>query len=213
MDDLNENLQPLIADALTYPVGSVKRQQKVQRIYQLVMKSKKLWKEYSPYYNDALQEMWEYCCQHLEEYDPTVCGVITWLDDRLKKRLRYNRDVRNRKWNQQAFAIQTDEGTTFDPIENLTAPSDIQPILEIWQETLNWVQADPEERLRNTLFRRRQDINAQILFLMRFPSETPWSSIAERFQLTPAETKDLPKFYNRRCLPLIREFGISRGYI
>lgn len=213
MDDLNENLQRLIADALTCPVGSVKRQQKIQRIYQLVMKSKKLWKEYSPYYNDALQEMWEYCCQHLEEYDPTVCSVITWLDDRLKKRLRYHRDVRNRERNRQVFTIQTDEGTTFDPIENLAARSDIQPILEIWQETLNWVQSDPEERLRNTLFRKRQDINAQVLFLMRFPTETPWSIIAERFQLTPAETKYLPQFYNRRCLPLLREFGISRGYI
>lgn len=213
MDNLNQTLQQLIADALANSIESVERQQQIQEIYRLVMKSKKLWKEYSPYYNDALQEMWEYCCQHLEEYDPTVCGVITWLDNCLKKRLRYYRDVRKRENQRQVFAIQQDDGTTFDPSEHLPASADIQPVLEIWQETLNWVQSDPDERLRNTVFRKRQEINAQALFLMRFPDETPWSAIAERFQLTSAEAKDLPKFYNRRCLPLLREFGSLRGYI
>jgi hypothetical protein len=75
------------------------------------------------------------------------------------------------------------------------------------------VQADPDGELQKTCFRNRPEINCQILFLKRFPAETPWSEIAAEFSLTPAEAKDLPKFYNRRCLPLVRKFGIAQGYI
>jgi hypothetical protein len=213
MKDLDETLRQLVAEACTHPPKSVDRQRALQEIYRLVMKSGKLWREYTPYYADALQQMWEYCCQHLEEYDPALSGVITWLDNYLKKQLRLFRDRQSRDYKRRAGVEQTEQGNFLDPVDRLPARPELKPTLDLWEKTLNWVQTDPQGILQATCFRKRADINAQTLFLMRFPSETSWQVIADRFHLTPAEAKDLPKFYNRRCLPLLRNFGVSEGYL
>ena len=81
MKNLADRLCLLIAQARSYSLTSMERRQKFTEIYRLTTKSRKLWRENTPYYEDALQEMWEYCYRHLEEYDPSVKGVITWLDD------------------------------------------------------------------------------------------------------------------------------------
>lgn len=213
MKDLDETLRQLVAEACTHPPKSVDRQRALQEMYRLVMQSGKLWREYTPYYADALQQMWEYCCQHLEEYDPTLSGVITWLDNYLKKQLRLFRDRQSRDYKRRAGVAQTEQGDLIDPVDRIPARSETEPVLDVWEKTVNWVKSDPDNVLQATCFRKRAEINAQTLFLMRFPSETSWQVIADRFHLTPAEAKDLPKFYNRRCLPLLRNFGISQGYL
>ncbi|EAW34153.1 hypothetical protein [Lyngbya sp. PCC 8106] len=212
MDNIHTQLRQLVAEACTYPPESVERRQKLNQIIRKIMRSGKLWRENSEYYNDALQETWEYCCGHLEEYDPERASVITWLDNHLKKRLRLWRDRKYRQLNRQITPSNTEANFT-DPIERVAADPDIQPVLEIWEKTTEWVNQDPDHLLCKTCFRNCPEINCQVLFLKRFPSETPWNDIASDFDLTPAETKDLPKFYNRKCLPLLREFGTSQGYI
>ncbi|MBO9998641.1 MAG: sigma-70 family RNA polymerase sigma factor [Cyanobacteria bacterium SID2] len=213
MDDLNERLCQLVVEARNCPSGSLARQQRLYQIYQLVRKSGKLWRDSASYYNDALQEMWEYCFQHLEEYDPTVKRVVTWLDDELKRRLRRYRDRHRRETHRQIAPSLTEEGSICDPVDNLPAKPDVQPVLDIWNNTVDWVHRDSEKRLRKTCFRHRSNVNCQVLFLKRFPEETPWKTIAEELDLDEAETKDIPKWYNRRCLPLLRDFGASQGYI
>ncbi|NES00541.1 MAG: sigma-70 family RNA polymerase sigma factor [Symploca sp. SIO1B1] len=213
MDELNQKLCQLMAEACTYPASSLERRQKLSEVHLLVMKSGKLWREYQPYYNDALQQMWEYCLQHPQEYDPTRGSVTSWLNYNLKKQLRRLRDAQYRQKQRQITVTITEYWQTIDPVENLPASPDIEPILEIWENTRTWVETDPKGILKNTLFRKRSDINAQVLLLRRLPPDTPWKNIAAEFQLTPAEAKDLPKFYNRKCLPLLRKFGRSQGYI
>ncbi len=213
MDELNLTLQTLIAEACKYPPRSLKRRQILSEVHRLVMQSGKLWKEYTPYYNDALQEMWEFCCQHPEQYDPTIKSVITWLDDYLKKRLRNFRDAKYRQQRREMTTLQTEAGETINSITNLPARADIQPILEIWEKTLEWVKSDPDNTLCSACFRGYKQINCQTLILRRFPSETPWATIAAEFKLTPAEAKDLPKVYSRKCLSLLRQFALAQGYI
>ncbi len=213
MSALNDTLKQLVADACTHPPRSATRQQCIQQIYSLVMKSGKLWKENTPYYGDALQETWEHCCQHLEDYNPALSAVTTWIDTRLKWTLRKWRDRQNRDQQRQANPPPSDDGNTINPIDNLASNPGASRALHIWQATVAWVRDDPEGKLQQTCFRKRPEINAQVLFLKRFPSETPWQEIADEFALNPRDAKELPKFYNRRCRPLLREFGIAQGYI
>ena len=213
MPTLDQTLRELIAEAQALGPKSLKRQQLLQKIYRLVMKSGKLWREYVPYYGDAVQQMWEYCCQHLDEYDPEVGAVTSWFNFRLKKEIRRLRDQHNRRRDRTVSPRPNQPGNPLDPVDNLPARPNIDPVLDILEKTVEWVKADPEGELRATRFRKRADINAQVLFLKRFPSETPWNAIAADFGLNAAEAKDLPKFYNRRCLPLLRKFGILHGYI
>jgi len=210
----SENLKQLVAQACTYPPRSAARQRCVQKIYRLVMKSGKLWNENTPFYSDALQETWEYCCQHLEEYDSSLSGVTTWIDTRLKWTLHKWRTRQNREQQRQVnHQITTNDGITRHTLDNLASNPGASRAMQIWQATVRWVQEDPEGKLRQTYFRKRPEINAQVLFLKRFPSETPWQDIANEFDLNSAQAKDLPKFYNRSCRPLLQEFGVAEGYI
>ena len=214
MNELDLKLRELIATALLYPSQSLERQQVLAQMHLLVMKSGKLWREHTSYYNDALQEMWEYCCEHLEEYNPDIKGPIVWLDDELKKRLRRMRDGKYRQQRRFITIKQTEQGVTNNPIDDIVSSPDIQPAIEIWEKTIQWVQEDPDRRLTSICFRKRPEINAQALILRRLPPNTlSWKTIGAEFNLNPAEAKDLPKFYNRKCLPLLREFGLSQGYI
>ncbi|MDJ0708680.1 MAG: sigma-70 family RNA polymerase sigma factor [Leptolyngbyaceae cyanobacterium MO_188.B28] len=213
MNELNQKLCQLIAEASQYPLKSLERQQRISEVHRLVMKSGKLWREGSSYYTDALQEMWEYCCQHPETYDPTVKQVITWLDDYLKKRLRRYRDARYRQQQRLLVVLESEKGKITDAVDTLSAPPDIQPTLDIWQATLDWARTDPDGTLRRTIFRKRPAINGRALILRRLPPDTPWADIAAEFKLNPAEAKDLPKFYHRKCLPLLRKFALSQGFI
>lgn len=213
MKNLAHQLRQLMDEARSCPAADRERRQKFTEIFRLVSRSRKLWRENTPYYEDALQEMWEYCYQNLEEYDPTIKGVITWLDDELKKRLRKYRSRWIRQQQRQATDRQTDEGQTRAIEDNIPSPPDLQPVLEIQKTTLSWVLCDPDRTLRDKWFRERREINARALIRRRFPVDMPWRVIATEFSLTEAEAKDLPKFYSRKCLPLLREFGAAQGYI
>jgi hypothetical protein len=213
MDDLNATLKQLVAQALSQPLKSNERRQTLYQIYQRVTRSRKLWRDRQPYYNDALQEMWEYCCHHLEAYNPDEKQVITWLDDELKRRLQRYRYAQQRDATKHLQADASPGSTLPTLAERLPAPPDIEPSLAMWEKTCHWVQTDPDEQLSTTQFRKRSQINCQWLCQRRFPPETSWGEIATELGLNAAEAKDLPKWYCRRCLPLLREFGVAQGFI
>lgn len=213
MDDLNATLKQLVAQAVSQPVKSTDRRQTLYQIYQLVTRSGKLWRDRQPYYNDALQEMWEYCCHHLEDYDPSVKQVITWLDDELKRRLQRYRYAQQRDATKHIPTQSEGNDRLPPPAERLPAPPDIQPSLAMWEQTLAWVRTDPDQTLGKTCFRKRPTVNCQKLCEQRFPPETAWGAIATELNLNAAEAKDLPKWYCRRCLPLLREFGVAQGFL
>ena len=205
--NLNQQLQQLVALACSYPAKSLMRRQKLNEVVRLVMKSGKLWKENTLYYNDALQQTWLYFCRNPEQYNPERCSVITWLDNCLKWRLQ---DFRSKETSEQVRTIfvsmQGTEETTHW-IENLPASPDIPPILE---ETYEWAEADPNGELRSTYIKGRPDVTCQILILRRLPPETPWKTIAKEFNLSPSTA---PNFYKRECLPRLRNFALLQGYL
>ena len=134
--NLNETLSQLVAEACAHAPRSVERQQRIQQIYQLVVHSGKLWRENTPYYGDAFQEAWEYCCQHLDDYDPSRSAVITWIDNHLKWKLKEWRRRERRDSERNASSIQTQEGKTLSPIENLASDSGTELAEQIWHNTL-----------------------------------------------------------------------------
>lgn len=213
MCNLNEKLKQIVTEACSCAPRSAERQRCIGKLYKLVMTSGKLWQENSPHYSDALQETWEYCCQHLEDYDPSLSAVTTWINTRLQWTLKKWRDRQIRDTNRHINPSSTQESELLNPVDRLSDNSQVERAKEIWEETLNWVRSDPDGILQKIYFRDKKNINAQVLFLMRFPSETPWAAIAQQFLLTEAEAKDLPKFYNRKCLPFLRQFGIRQGYL
>ncbi|MEM9216586.1 MAG: sigma-70 family RNA polymerase sigma factor [Cyanobacteria bacterium P01_F01_bin.150] len=210
---LDAHLQELVAQACGCAPKSAERQGYLQQVHYWVTTSNRLWRTNDDYYTDALQDMWEYCFQHVEDYAPDRAGVMTWLDVNLRRFLQRYRDRRQRNLKRHQSGVQTNDGETLNPIDRLPARSDVSPALEMFNRTLDWLRADPEGVLQKTCFRKRAEINAQVLIQKRFPDKIPWRAIATEFNLSPAEATDLPKFYNRRCLPLLRAFGKAQGYL
>ncbi|MDZ8186754.1 MAG: sigma-70 family RNA polymerase sigma factor [Nostoc sp. ChiSLP02] len=215
MSDLNEQLTYLIAQARRHSPGSPQRQKLLTQVIRLVQG--KLWKENTPYYQDALQQTWLYFSRNVcdgltgQTYDPTQGTVITWLNAYLKRRLQDFSLNQNRELatTVSVRVRQSNSGDieTIDPMDNIPANPETPPILENLEI---WVETDPDTELRSTHIKGRPDVNCQVLILKRLPPEVSWKELSEDFGL-PIPT--LSSFYQRQCLPRLRKFAEREGLL
>ena len=211
MEKLSQSLSQLVEEACKYPPGSRERQKNLTKIIRLV--NSRLWQENTSYYEDALQETWIYFCRNICEgksgqaYDPNKAGIVTWLNNYLKWRLK-DSFIKTTKRKQQTISAQMDENNRIiSPIDNLSAKTDIPPILE---EIKKWALEDKKHKLRRITLENQPQITAQLLILKRLPPETTWSQLAAEYGVAVGT---LSSFYQRKCKPLLREFSKSQGYI
>lgn len=216
MDKLEERLRQLVTEACSHQPGSAVRQKNLTQIIRLI--TRKLWKESTPYYQDALQQTWVYFCQNIcegntgEPYNPSRGTVVTWLNFYLKRRLQ---DFYIEDQKQKAKIVSSHSGQyksdatqkTVDPIDNLVAKPDIPFLLE---EVAKWVETDPDGELRTIHITNHPEVTAQVLILRRLPPEESWKDLSTEFNLT---ISTLSSFYQRQCLPRLRKFGESEGYL
>jgi hypothetical protein len=215
MSQLEERLRQLVQQACSHPAGSAERQKALTRIVQLVRP--KLWKENTPYYQDALQQTWLYFCHNLCEgrtgecYNPDRGSIVTWLNFYLKRQLQ---QFQIKEQAQQAKTVSgavqgrsNDADAPPDPVDNLPAPPDVPPLLD---EVKRWVEADSSGELRRAKLANCPGLNCQALILRRLPPETNWKDLADDYNL-PIST--LSNFYQRQCMPRLRKFGESEGYL
>lgn len=216
MKELEENLHQLVAQACKHKAGSIQRQRNLTKIIRLV--APKLWRENTPYYQDALQLTWVYFCQNICEgntgasYNPERGSVITWLNFYLKRRLQ---DFYIDTQRQQATIVSSwgrssrsdDDGAAINPVENLAAEPDTPPLLE---EVKQWVEADADGALSKLHIANHPNVTAKVLILRRLPPETSWKELAAEFNLS---VSTLSSFYQRQCLPRLRKFAETEGYL
>lgn len=216
MVQFDEQLRSLVTQACGHPPGSPQRQKLLTQIIRLT--SSKLWRESTPYYQDALQQTWLYFCRNVCEgltgqtYDPTYGSVVTWLNAYLKRRLQDFYINQNRE---QAITVsirvsQSSSGSnseTIDPVDNLPATPQPLPILE---ELEIWAKTDADGELRGTHIKGRPDVNCQVLILKRLPPEVGWKELSEELGLA---IPTLSSFYQRQCLPRLRKFAESEGLL
>jgi hypothetical protein len=203
-ESFDESLRLLIIETCKHSPQSIERQIGLTKIVRAIALSGKLWRENTPYYEDALQQTWLYFCRNLceantaQSYNPSLSSVTTWLDKYLKRRLQ---DYRQELQTQQHQSLDGEKALT--PI----APPPVPPILE---EVKAWVNADPDGELRRTHIRGHSEVNCQVLILRRLPPRASWEEISKEFNL-PITT--LNSFYQRQCFPKLRKFGESQGYL
>lgn len=213
MSTLEARLLEQITETCKHPFGSIERQEGLTELVQLITRSRKLWQENVPHYGDALQRTWLFFCRNLceatsgEKYNPDRGSVITWLNTYLKWELHRFRTQDYQQQARTAPTIQTASGERLDPIDLVESPPDVPPILEI---TRQWAVTDLDGELRQTHVKGHPAVSCQLLILRRLPPETSWQELSEEFQL-PIST--LNSFYQRQCVPRLRKFGESQGYL
>jgi hypothetical protein len=211
MNGLKEQLHYLVSEARKNPPGSPQRQKNLTQIIRLT--NGKLWKENTPYYQDALQQTWLYFCRHVcEDYECDRGTVVTWLNAYLRYRLHDAYIEQKKDQTRQVnggFHRCTcgDESHILDPVDNLVAPPDVPPILD---EIKAWVEKDRDGDLARTHIQGHPHINCQTLILKRLPPETSWKELANQSGLT---ISTLSSFYQRQCLPRLRKFAQKEGYL
>lgn len=216
MDEIEFQLRQLVKEACRHPPGNAARQKNLTKIIRLT--AKRLWKENSPYYQDALQQTWVYFCQNICEgntgqaYDLNRSSVSTWLNVYLKRRLQdcYLDDKKQKTRTVRHQIVQSRSGgtdETIDPVDNLPASPDVPPLLE---DIRTWAETDANGELRRIHIDGHPEVTAQVLILRRLPPETSWKILAAEFGLS---VSTLSSFYQRKCLPHLRKFGESEGYI
>lgn len=214
-ESLNKALKRLVREALASPEQSPQYQQRLHGIYTIAMQSGKLWRESTPYYGDAVSEMWQECFIKLDQYDPNEKEVITWLNDSLRRALdRYKYDEKRSRNRHISHWIDGD-GQAIAITEHLPRRPDAEEALQtILDPVLRWIETDPEGTLRQRIFRKKTEVNAQSLLLRYLPPQSQsWSEIAADFDLTTPEAKELPKWYSRYCKPLLKDFGCVSGIL
>ncbi|HAA27128.1 MAG TPA: hypothetical protein DCE56_04895 [Cyanobacteria bacterium UBA8553] len=215
-DGLGERLRQLITEACSHRPGSAERQKNLTKIIRLI--THKLWRENTPYYQDALQQTWVYFCQNIcegktgEPYNPSRGSVITWLNFYLKRRLQdFYIDHQKQKIkivsNQPGGSVSGETNDIADPIDNIADEPDAPLLLE---EVKRWVETDPTGELSSTHINKYPEVTCQVLILRRLPPETSWKELAAEFNLS---ISTLSSFYQRQCLPRLRKFGESEGYL
>lgn len=211
MDKFNEDLNQLIKDTCQEPHGSFKRQRGMTEIVKRVQR--KLWKDSSQYYGDALQRTWLYFCRNLceattgDKFDPEQGSVINWLNSYLKFELRKFWGKQKEELKKIAPQVISDTGDVIDPLETVPAPVDVPSMLELTRE---WLETDPTGELRRIHLKGRPEITCQAILLRRLPPEMGWKEMAEEFK---APLATLSTFYHRKCFPCLEKFGKEQGYL
>lgn len=213
MVEFDEQLRCLVAEACGHRPGSPQRQKLLTQIIRLT--SRKLWRESTPYYQDALQQTWLYFCRNICEgltgqaYDATYGSVVTWLNAYLKHRLQDFYLKQNRELAKTAPVRlgQNDNNDIIDPVDNLPANPQSPPILEDLED---WAKTDSDGELRRICIKGRPDVNCQLLILKRLPPEVSWRELSEELGLS---IPTLSSFYQRQCLPRLRKYAEAEGLL
>ncbi|MEH1768685.1 MAG: sigma-70 family RNA polymerase sigma factor [Nostoc sp.] len=216
MVPFDEQLRRLVTEACGHKPGSPQRQKLLTQIIRLT--ASRLWRETTPYYQDALQQTWLYFCRNVCEgltgqiYDPNYGSVVTWLNAYLRRRLQdfyLNQNREQATTVPQRIRQSTSGGISeaIDPIDNLPASPQAPPILE---DLEMWAQTDSNGELRGIYIKGRPDVNCQVLILRRLPPEVSWRELSEEFGLS---IPTLSSFYQRQCLPRLRKFAELEGLL
>ena len=216
MSELDQQLRQLVNQACSHPPGSPARQRNLTQVIRLC--AGKLWRESTAYYPDALQQTWVYFCQNVceattgDRYDPDRSSVSTWLNAYLRRRLQdFSIDAQKQQATRSTGLGRSsrsgETGEVVDPVELLPAEPDVPPIL---QEVREWAIADPTGELKTVHIEGHIQMTCQLLILRRLPPETGWKQLSAEFGLS---VSTLSSFYQRQCLPRLRKFGESEGYL
>ncbi len=216
MNDLNEILQQLVLKTCSYPKNSANRQQNLTLIIKYLKQSRKLKQPANistADYDDILQKTWIYLYQNLCEAqtakNPYVLersSLLTWINAYLSWRILDHYLEIEREKQRRKFVQESAEGEILDPLDLIPAPTESPPVLK---EVLAWLERE-KTVLRRICIAERTDIHCELLLRHRLTSEFPWNQLAQKLNV-PENT--LRGFYNRECLPRLREAGKQLGYI
>jgi hypothetical protein len=210
----DELLCKLILAICSESRDSSQRRKLMDRLLRQLQLSPKLSKSSHPYYYEALNKTWEWLDNNLHNFNPIYSPVqdslMTWVNRHLKYRI-YDLYAKKRQ-NKNSISLDTLErhGFHIGCLGGLDAK--IEQIERQEKEALvstivQYIDRDPEQKLRNCHPRNRPDCNCQIIAQRLFLQQSPEKMAAIARQLN-IKTQTIYSFWKRTgCLQVQ---GIAR---
>ena len=207
----DRQLHELAIEAQGYPALSSQRQVLINRLANYILQSPSLghpqinsWNssQYQDFYDDALQETLLIICRTIENYDPTR-PIMAWVNFHLKNQFSsvvkryYRQGITHIPRSQQAI-------TCFPSLDELEKDIAVEETISNAQLLRQFLQDDPEDRLKNEHIRGRPDITFQVLAIAKFIEDRTWTEIAQDSNIS---IKTLSSFFSRKLEQLMPYFN------
>lgn len=207
-DELDEQLKQLAISAQHYPPLTSKRQLALTLLVQAILKSGRLChpyrhqflNRYEEIYEEALQELLFYICQHIDKYNPERGSVMAWCNVLLERR--FFKEAIPKVLDKQGI-----QKMSLSELDNLASPEEPPVLTEILREC---IEADPENLFKREHVENHPEANFQALARQRMLGKS-WKEISAEFNL---RSTTVSSFYSR-CLnkfsQTIKRYCIEHG--
>ncbi|MEG3899281.1 MULTISPECIES: hypothetical protein [unclassified Microcoleus] len=213
---LYQEFDSLVTQICQEPSNPWKRRRLVNQLVIKMTNSGLIWKDNVPYYEDALQEQWEFFSSNLWEsrtgtqYDRDRGSVMNWFNYYFKRRLqnwvlRIDRENSRRCRGHKKFK----DGEQIETIEDLPAEdeSHIVKSLQYFEEVQSWIETNQNGVLSEHI-RGRKDLTCQVILRSLLSGKT-FTTIAAEFAC-PYPT--IYGFYKNKCRPHMQQFRENHDY-
>jgi uncharacterized protein YerC len=190
-DDLDRLLQQLVFEAQQHLPQSSQRQVTLNRLWQKILKSKRLghpqkssWEPslYEDFYNEALARTALEICQKIDRYNPEH-PVMAWVNFYLN--IHFQKVVE--EYYNHSSLPSLDDLERDIPVDE--TPSDAQSFRKFLKD-------DPEGLLKAEHLQKRADVTFQVLAIAKHVEDRTWKDISNELDIS---IQTLCSFFNR-CL-------------
>lgn len=211
---LDDHLKQLAHHAQQHPAKSRERQRAFAKLISAIQKSKKLARPqagqfqgfYHNIYAEALQRLFAYICDRIDDYSPERGEVLQWVNFLLSRRFftEASRDVMPTVY--KGMDAKTAKFVTIEDLDR-NNPDEVNPQLtpSLSQELEQVLEEDPEEIFRKTCIVGHPKANFQVLAIRRL-SGFSWQEISSELGVA---VPTLSGFYQRclvRFAPKLKEY-------
>jgi DNA-directed RNA polymerase specialized sigma24 family protein len=193
LDEFDEQLRQLAVSAQQHSPLAVERQMALRSLVQAILRSGRLCHPqrgkfsgfYQDIYDEALQELMLFVCQHIERYDSERGTVMAWVNMLLERR--FFREAIPRVMGRQDV-----KRVTLTDLDHLTSP---EPQETLTDKLKACIEQDPDDILKAEYIKDRPTATFQVLLQRRILGQS-WKDISAEFDL---KIPTVSSFYYR-CL-------------
>ena len=211
---LGDRLKHLVFAAQQHPKKSRERQRALQRLIIAIQQSGKLCRPrrgqfqgfYQDIYAEAVQQLFAFICERIDDYNPQKGEVMTWVNVLLDRRffIEASREVLPTVYD----GVNAKEIHKID-LEDLdrSNPTELNPQLvpSLSEEVARCLEEDPEGIFESTSIAKRSDVSFRYLALQRLAGYS-WEDLAQE---TGIRLPTLSGFYQKwltRFAPKFKEY-------
>ena len=199
---LNERLRHLAMTAQRHPKGSIERQRILTELVDTMLRSRKLCRPrrgqfrlfYDDIYAEALQRLFLFICERIDDYDSKRGEVLQWANFLLSRRFFIEASKDYLPTTYKGIDAKSIKRLTLEQIDH-SNPIELNPQLapSLSQEVMAYIEEDPEDLFKKTCVVDHPAANFRHIALRRLEGYS-WKDLSSELDVA---IPTLSSFYRR----------------